>query len=120
MYRIPADYDWSFLHGLEVSRVCLETSILELVLSPEGKIVVKSDWLLCDGEGGRIDGSEAAETRDCWRIHRLLARKIERAAVLNDRVLELVFEGGMTLQLCDNREKRESFALIFPEHRLYV
>lgn len=120
MYRIPADFDWSVLEGLEVIQVCIDQFNLLLQLHPKGSINLQCEWSLRDSAGIGIDRHIEHSERKSWRVHCLLAKKITKCIRASERVLIFEFEGGFVLTIEDDSDQYESFSIQVGEHSIYV
>jgi hypothetical protein len=81
MYGVPADLPIQPFVGQELNQICLGRFQIQLHFSGAGSISVEGDWELRDAGGEIVDRAEEAETRESYRIHRLIDVPVARFSI---------------------------------------
>ncbi len=119
MNRIPLNLDLSPLVGLEIIQVSIGQNEVILVLYPVGFIRLEGDWFLKDKDGRIIDQSMEHSSRDAWRIHKVIGCRISESIIKDERNLDILIDCYI-LQIKDDSDHYESFAIEHPSLKLYV
>jgi hypothetical protein len=121
MYGVPADLPIQPFVGRELNQICLGRFQTQLHFSGTGSISVEGRWELRDGAGDIVDRAEEHETRESYRIHRLIDAAVARFSIDAPRSFTLFFDNGLALTVFDDSEQYESFSInVDGEPPLYV
>ena len=119
MHRIPKSLDLAPLLGLEVIQVAIGHNEVIFNFHPEGMIRVEGGWVLKAEDGAVIDLSMEHADRDAWRVHKIIGCKIVKCMVRDDQHLDIFFDGAV-LEIQDDSDHYETFAIEHPALKLYV
>jgi hypothetical protein len=111
MPGIPVDLDLSFLHGAELTQVCLGTWQVQFHFEPPASIAVEGDWELTDKEGRVIDQSSDIVREQPFHLHLLLQRVVVGVEVSAPLWFTLRFTGGLALRVSVRSDGHESFSI---------
>lgn len=109
MHGVPADFPIQPFVGQELNQICLGRFQTQLLFSRTGSISVEGRWELRDGAGEIVDRAEEHETRESYRIHRLIDVAVTRFSIDSPRSFTLFFDNG--LAVFDDSEQYESFSI---------
>jgi len=73
MYGVPADLPIQPFVGQDLNQICLGRFQIQLHCSGAGSISVEGRWEMRDAAGNLLDSAEPHESRESYRIHRLIA-----------------------------------------------
>ena len=119
MHRIPKSLDLAPLLGLEVIQVEIGQNEVIFNFFPDGMIRLEGGWILKGEDGTVIDHSMEHAARDAWRVHKVLGCKIVKCVVRDDQHLDIFFDGAV-LEIQDDSDNYETFAIEHPALKLYV
>lgn len=110
MYRFASDLNLDDLVGSEIQQMCLGPADVQFRFGSGTHIAVQSRATLA------VEGSVLSEwtATDGWSNHkfqRMFDSQVKEYAVVNDRLLELRFMNGFTLQLHDDSDQFESLQI---------
>jgi len=109
MYKLPADFDASFLIGRTLHGIRVQSNLIHLELS-EQCTISSEGWK--DHGGLSVDDGELLIVAEVApHLYDLLDKKIISASGQADGTLSLVFEGGKTLHVHDASECYESYQI---------
>ncbi|MDB5338641.1 MAG: hypothetical protein JWN70_4260 [Planctomycetaceae bacterium] len=111
MYGVPADLNLVFLHGAELTQVCLGLYQLQFHFHPAGSISVEGGWELLDAVNTRLDGRHDGPARPPYQLHRLLGHRVAGTEVSAPDWFALRFEDGLVLRVFDDSPQYESFQI---------
>ena len=111
MYGVPADLDLNFLHGAQLTQVCLSQYQLQFHFHPAGNISVQGNWELCDAAGAVIDAHDDSASRPPYQLHHLLGQQVVGSEVSAPDWFALRFANGEVLRVFDDDEHYESFSI---------
>jgi hypothetical protein len=121
MYGVPADLPIQPFVGQELNQICVGRFQINLHFSGAGSISVEGGWELRDKTGDIVDRAEGHETREGYRIHRLIDVPVVRFSIDPPRSFTLYFKTGLALTVFDNSEQYESFSIaVDGQPTLYV
>jgi len=107
--------------GQELNQICLGRFQIQLHFSGAGSISLEGRWELRDGAGHIVDRAQKHETREVYRIHRLIDVPVARFSIDPPRSFTLFFDNGLALAIFDDSEHYESFSIkVDGEPPLYV
>ena len=110
MYRFASDLNLDDLVGSEIQQICLGPFDVQFRFGSDTCIAVQ----------GRVTLVAAGDVMCEWTVlggwsngefQRLFNCSIETYAVLNDRLLEIGFQGGLALHLHDDSDQFESLQI---------
>jgi hypothetical protein len=119
MNPFPKDLDFAPLVGLEVIQISIGQNEVIIRFNPVCSILLGGNWKLKDKQGVVIDRSMEHSERDSWRIHKLLGRKIDDCVVVDERHLDILFD-GFDLEVEDDDDHYETFSIEHPLLKLYI
>lgn len=110
MYRFASDLNLNDLVGLEIQQICLGPADVQFRFGSGTHIAVQSRATLA------VEGLVLSEwtATDGWsnrKFQRMFDSPVKEYAVVNDRLLELRFMNGFTLQLHDDSDQFESLQI---------
>jgi len=114
MYGFPEDLTLDDIVGSEIQQICLGRGDVQFRFGSHRVICVQSQVEVYDGD----KLVSAWDPRTNWTngaFQMLLMVAIDGYAVLDARLLEISFQGGLRLRLHDNSAEFESMQ-IYPEH----
>ena len=111
MHGVPADLPIQPFVGQELNEICVGRFQIQLHFSGAGRISVEGGWELRDGAGDIVDRAAEPESRESYRIHRLLDVAVTRFSIDPPRSFTLFFNNGLALTVFDDSEQYESFAI---------
>jgi hypothetical protein len=121
MCGVPADLPIQPFVGQELNQICLGRFQIQLHFSGGGSISLEGRWELRDGAGHIVDRAQKHETREVYRIHRLIDVPVARFSIDPPRSFTLFFANGLALAIFDDSEHYESFSIkVDGEPPLYV
>jgi hypothetical protein len=109
MYLIPKSIDLSFLLEADLNQIGLGRHDVQFVFSSGARICVQGRASVLE-HGSKV--SEWSETG--WSsldFQKLLNRSVSGFSVPNDRLLQIEFTNGLSLQLHDNSNQYESMQI---------
>ena len=86
MYGVPPDLPIQPFVGQELNQICLGRFQTNLHFSGAGSISVEGRWELRAGVGDIVDRAQEHETRESYRIHRLIGVPVARFGIRRDRL----------------------------------
>jgi hypothetical protein len=111
MYGVPADLSLERFLGATLIQVALGEFQIQFRFRPEGEIAVEGRWELRDQAGRLVDQAQATATRDVYRVHQLLGRKVTASRVEAPQSIALQFDSGQWLRVFDSSQEYESFTI---------
>lgn len=112
MYGVPANLDLAFLHGSQLTQLCLGSFQIQLHFSPIGSISIEGSWELTDATGQLLDRASSDETsHPPQQLHHLLGHRVTGSQVAAPHWFSLEFDGGETLRIFDDSTEFESFSI---------
>jgi len=111
MYGVPADLSLERFVGATLIQVALGEFQIQFRFQPAGEIAVEGRWELLDPAGRLVDQAQPIATRDAYRVHQLLGRKVTASQVEAPRSIALQFDGGQWLRVFDSSQEYESFTI---------
>jgi len=113
MYRVPENLDLTFIIGADLNMISLGRYDVQFVFDCKSTISLQSRATVL------FNGSEiSAWTEDGWSsldFQKLLNQTVVGYSVPNDRVIEVQFDSGFTLQLHDDSDQYESMQIYPPK-----
>jgi hypothetical protein len=119
MHRIPEGTDFSPLLGSEVTSISLGMHEINLCFHPEGSIRMEGAWSLKNQDGATVDTAMEHADRETWQVHKILGKKITSCVAQAKDRLVIQFE-DYTLEIEDDSDHYECFAIEHPKLKLYV
>ena len=120
MYGVPSDLPLERFVGKELNQIALGRFDVQLQFASVGTISVCGNWELRDAAGALVDARRDHETRDCYRMHRVLDLPIARFEIDPPRSFTLVFEPAFRLTVFDDDERYEAFSIAFADRAWQV
>lgn len=80
MYGVPDDLPIQPFVGQDLNQICLGRFQIQLHFSGAGSISVEGRWEIRDAAGNLLDSAEPHESRESYRIHRLIDVPVARLA----------------------------------------
>ena len=111
MYGVPADLPLDEFVGKEINVISFTRFRIQLCLIGAGTIDVGDNWELRDRSGSLIDSERDHGERDGYRVHQILDVPIVGFSIDPPRSFTLIFESGHRLEIFDDSEQYESFAI---------
>jgi hypothetical protein len=118
MHGVPRDLDLSRFVGATLVQICLGAHQVQFHFQGADawgpkvpSISVEGGWELRDAGGKLLDGFEECDTRETYRVHRILAAKVVGTAVDAPGSFALRFESGEELRIFDDNGPYESFSI---------
>ena len=112
MHGVPADLPIQPFVGKELNQICLGRFQIWLNFSRAGKISVEGGWELRDAAGNLVDSAEQHDSRENYRIHRLIDVPVIHFSIDPPRSFTLFFDNGLALTVFDDSEQYESFSVV--------
>src|SRR5215475_11969404 len=110
MYGVPEELPLAGFVGQELDLIGLGRSQIQLRFSGGGQIDIESgSWELADPRGTPLDAAEEHDTRECYRLHRLLSLPVVGFAIDAPFSFTLAFGEGFRLTIHDDDPHYESF-----------
>jgi uncharacterized oligopeptide transporter (OPT) family protein len=111
MYGVSADLPIQPFVGQELNQICLGRFQTQLRFLGAGTISVEGRWELRDNAGEIVDRAEEHDTRESYRVHRLIDVAVVRFSIDPPRSFTLFFGNGLALTVFDDSEQYESFSI---------
>jgi hypothetical protein len=115
IYKIPKDLNLNHLIELEVIAIQVDQyNVLIKLHSSQNDYINISDsapWELLDKEGKTIDQQLDFDSRDIFKIHKLLGSKIHSYKVESPTCLAFMFDSELILNIHDDSDQYESFTI---------
>lgn len=111
MYGVPTDLPIQPFVGQDLNQICLTRFQIQLHFSGAGSIGVEGGWEIRDGTGNLLDSAEPHESRESYRIHRLIDVPVAGFSIDPPRSFTLSFANGLALTVFDDSEQYESFSV---------
>jgi hypothetical protein len=110
MYRISSGIDLKDIVGSEIHQICLGQFDVQFRFGSKTVICVQSRITLLD-RGAIVASWDEKANWTTLEFQKLLNVPIIDYSVPNDRLLEIQFFGGLTLQLHDDSDQHESMQI---------
>ena len=119
MYGLPENFALDGIVDSEIQQICSGRFDVQFRLSSGLLFNVRGDVSLLDGnlEVGKWTEQEGWTT---LAFQRLTNVRIKEYRVPNNRLLQMVFENGLTLQLHDSSDQYESFQIVVKGGELWI
>ncbi len=113
MYRIPSDLDLSAVVGEFTTQVRVRQFDLQFTFGSVNFTVQSPVQLLCDGK--LVAGWEEGRWPDPG-FYDIMNCLVLRCEVVTDRLIEIVFENGLTMRLVDDSDQYECLVITIDGH----
>ena len=112
MHGVPSDLPLERFVGKELNQIAIGRFDVQLSFASVGTISIWGKWELRDPAGAVVDAQHDHETRESYRLHRLLNLTVVRFELDPPRAFTLVFDPGYRLTVFDDTPSRyESFSI---------
>jgi hypothetical protein len=115
MHGVPADLPIQPFVAREPNQICLGRFQIQLHFDGTGSIHVEGRWELRDGAGDLVDAQEEHESKESYRIHRVIDVPVTRFSIDPPRSFTLYFDNDLQLTVFDDSEQYESFSIHLEE-----
>jgi len=111
MYGVPADLDLSMFIGATLIQIAIGEYQVNFCFDGYRLVSVEGFWQVKNATGQILDSELKNSERDCYRVHRLLGRRVTGFQVHAPTSVVLQFDEGYTLEVVDSSTQYESFSI---------
>lgn len=106
MYGVPKDLNLTFLHGAQLTQLCLGQFDVQFHFTSNGSISIQGKWELLDAAGLLLDQSQDWP-RPPFQLHQLLGCEVMSTEIRSPTWFALRFDTGLVLRIYDDSKHYE-------------